>query len=61
MNYFSFYTAKLFLRMEGQKRGKRFQLVIEMLAYTPQEFEGMVERENSFLTQVLEYGIDILT
>ncbi|MFQ6043385.1 MAG: nucleotidyltransferase domain-containing protein [Candidatus Poribacteria bacterium] len=40
-----------------------FQLpiAIEPLVYTPQEFEGMVKRENPFITQALEYGIDILT
>ena len=36
-------------------------MAIELLVYTPQEFEGMVARENSFITQVLEHGIDILT
>jgi len=33
----------------------------EILVYTPQEFEGMVERENPFIMQAIEYGIDILT
>lgn len=36
-------------------------MAIELLVYTPQEFEKMVKRENPFITPVLEYGIDILT
>ncbi|MBC8235056.1 nucleotidyltransferase domain-containing protein [bacterium] len=36
-------------------------MAVELLVYTPQEFERMVERENPFIMQVLEYGIDVLT
>jgi predicted nucleotidyltransferase len=29
-------------------------MAIELLVYTPQEFAGMIERENPFITHVLE-------
>lgn len=43
------------------ERFREFHQLFELLVYTPQEFEGMVERENPFIMQALEYGIDILT
>ena len=33
---------------------------LDLLVYTPGEFERMVEEENSFLLRVLEEGMDIL-
>jgi predicted nucleotidyltransferase len=34
-------------------------MAIELLVYTPQEFVGMIERENPFITEALESGIDL--
>ena len=33
---------------------------LDLLVYTPAEFERMVEEENPFLLRVLEEGVDIL-
>ena len=33
---------------------------LDLLVYTPAEFERMVEEENPFLLRVLDEGVDIL-
>ena len=33
---------------------------LDLLVYTPAEFERMVEEENPFLLQVLEEGVEVL-